>query len=218
MRARHYAFTPEGAATDSIATTQTLADAGSLSLDGTYGANGFGYSVTYSKSQLAPAWELTLTAPGDESGVNFTITYLDANGVEQSATVAGPNATTSNAGVYAQKVLSVTADGATTDISVGHVVVGFGPWKSLPFRKGYPGATVSVGVGVANYGLQITYANINDNDTFGGTFDAFDHPTLSNKVASGYAVMEDRVVGFRLKVNSWTSGEIRMDLAVPMVG
>lgn len=219
MRARHYAFTPEAASPTSIATVQSTAGAGSLVLDGTYGANGFGYSTRESKTSLRPAWQLTITAVADESANTYVITYLDANGVQQSITTLGPNATTTVLNAYAMQVLSVTVNAAATDISIGHVVVGYGPWKALPFRRGYVNSTVSVGLGgTANYSLEITYANIVDNDTFGATFDFFDHPTLVNKAVSGYAQMLERVVGFRLKVNSWTSGEIRMDLAVPMVG
>lgn len=219
MRARHYAFTPEAAASNSIALVQSLASAGSLSLSGTYGPNGFGYHVAYSASNLRPALNLTITALTDLSAVNFTFTYIDAQLNQQQITVAGPNATTANVGVNAVQVVSVTASAAAPNVSVGHTVSGYGPWKSFPARRGFQGSTISVGIsGTANLSLDITYANICDNETFTGLFDFFPHPSAVNKAASFYGDMAPRVIGYRLKINSWTSGEIRVDHAVAMVG
>lgn len=210
MRPRHYSYTREAATNTSIAALQTLGGAGSLTLDGTYGANGF-------TSELA--WKLTLTSANNLSARTFTINYIDAQGNAQVATSAGPNATTLATSIYVNKVTSISVDGAVTAVSVGHAQVGFGPWKGLPMRLNTGNSSASIGIdGTANVGLQVTYANIADNTVFTGTFDAFDHAALQALTASDFASLETRVTGCRFKINSWTSGALRLDLAVAAEG
>lgn len=210
MRPRHYSYTPEAAATNSISLSQAVVGAAALTQTGTYGANGF-------PSELA--WNITITSSADISGVNLTIVYLDAQLNQQSVVVAGPNATTKDAGIYATKIISVTTDASASNILIGHTNVGFAHWKVIPSRGVSSTTGASIGIdGTANITLQTTFANIADNAIFAGTFDVFSHSYLAALTASAFDTVDTREIGVRLKFNSWSSGNVRLDLSVSAKG
>ena len=210
MRPRHYSYTPEAAATNSISLSQAVVGAAALTQTGTYGANGF-------PSELA--WNITITSSADISGVNLTIVYLDAQLNQQSVVVAGPNATTKDAGIYATKIISVTTSASASNILIGHTNVGFAPWKVIPSRGVSSTTGASIGIdGTANITLQTTFANIADNAIFAGTFDVFSHSYLAALTASAFDTVDTREIGVRLKFNSWSSGAVRLDLSVSAKG
>lgn len=210
MRPRHYSYTPEAAATNSISLSQAVVGAAALTQTGTYGANGF-------PSELA--WNITITSSANISGVNLTIVYLDAQLNQQSIVVAGPNTTTKDAGIYASKIISVTTSASASNISIGHTNVGYAPWKVIPSRG--VSSTTGAGIGIdgtANITLQTTFANIADNAIFAGTFDVFSHSYLAALTASAFDTIDTREIGVRLKFNSWSSGNVRLDLSVSAKG
>lgn len=210
MRPRHYSYTPEAAATNSISLSQAVVGAAALTQTGTYGANGF-------PSELA--WNITITSSANISGVNLTIVYLDAQLNQQSIVVAGPNATTKDAGIYATKIISVTTSASASNILIGHTNAGFAPWKLIPSRGVSSTTGASIGIdGTANITLQTTFANIADNAIFAGTFDVFSHSYLAALTASAFDTIDTREIGVRLKFNSWSSGNVRLDLSVSAKG
>ena len=210
MRPRHYSYTPEAAATNSISLSQAVVGAAALTQTGTYGANGF-------PSELA--WNITITSSADISGVDITFVYLDAQLNQQTVTVAGPNATTKDAGIYATKIISVTTSAGASNILIGHTNVGFAPWKVIPSRGVSSTTGASIGIdGTANITLQTTFANIADNAIFAGTFDVFSHSYLAALTASAFDTIDTREIGVRLKFNSWSSGNVRLDLSVSAKG
>ena len=210
MRPRHYSYTPEAAATNSISLSQAVVGAAALTQTGTYGANGF-------PSELA--WNITITSSANISAVNLTIVYLDAQLNQQTVTVAGPNTTTKDAGIYATKIISVTTSASASNILIGHTNVGFAPWKVIPSRGVSSTTGASIGIdGTANITLQTTFANIADNAIFAGTFDVFSHSYLAALTASAFDTVDTREIGVRLKFNSWSSGNVRLDLSVSAKG
>ena len=210
MRPRHYSYTPEAAATNSISLSQAVVGAAALTQTGTYGANGF-------PSELA--WNITITSSANISAVNLTIVYLDAQLNQQTVTVAGPNTTTKDAGIYASKIISVTTSASASNISIGHTNVGYAPWKVIPSRGVSSTTGASIGIdGTANITLQTTFANIADNAIFAGTFDVFSHSYLAALTASAFDTIDTREIGVRLKFNSWSSGNVRLDLSVSAKG
>ena len=210
MRPRHYSYTPEAAATNSISLSQAVVGAAALTQTGTYGANGF-------PSELA--WNITITSSADISGVDITFVYLDAQLNQQTVTVAGPNTTTKDAGIYATKIISVTTSASASNILIGHTNVGFAPWKVIPSRGVSSTTGASIGIdGTANITLQTTFANIADNAIFAGTFDVFSHSFLAALTASAFDTVDTREIGVRLKFNSWSSGNVRLDLSVSAKG
>ena len=210
MRPRHYSYTPEAAATNSISLSQAVVGAADLTQTGTYGANGF-------TSELA--WNITITSSANISGVDITFVYLDAQQNQQTLTVAGPNTTTKDAGIYASKIISVTTSASASNISIGHTNVGYAPWKVIPSRGVSSTTGASIGIdGTANITLQPTFANIADNAIFAGTFDVFSHSYLAALTASAFDTIDTREIGVRLKFNSWSSGNVRLDLSVSAKG
>lgn len=210
MRPRHYSYTPEAAATNSISLSQAVVGAAALTQTGTYGVNGF-------TSELA--WNITITSSANISAVNLTIVYIDAQLNQQSVVVAGPNATTKDAGIYATKIISVTTSASASNISIGHTNVGYAPWKVIPSRGVSSTTGASIGIdGTANITLQTTFANIADNAIFAGTFDVFSHSYLAALTASAFDTIDTREIGVRLKFNSWSSGNVRLDLSVSAKG
>ena len=210
MRPRHYSYTPESAATNSISLSQAVVGAAALTQTGTYGANGF-------TSELA--WNITITSSANISGVDITFVYLDAQQNQQTLTVAGPNTTTKDAGIYASKIISVTTSASASNISIGHTNVGYAPWKVIPSRGVSSTTGASIGIdGTANITLQTTFANIADNAIFAGTFDVFSHSYLAALTASAFDTVDTREIGVRLKFNSWSSGNVRLDLSVSAKG
>ncbi len=210
MRPRHYSYTPEAAATNSISLSQAVVGAAALTQTGTYGANGF-------TSELA--WNITITSSANISGVDITFVYLDAQQNQQTLTVAGPNTTTKDAGIYASKIISVTTSASASNISIGHTNVGYAPWKVIPSRGVSSTTGASIGIdGTANITLQTTFANIADNAIFAGTFDVFSHSYLAALTASAFDTIDTREIGVRLKFNSWSSGNVRLDLSVSAKG
>ena len=134
-------------------------------------------------------------------------------------TVAGPNATTKDAGIYATKIISVTTSAGASNILIGHTNVGFAPWKVIPSRGVSSTTGASIGIdGTANITLQTTFANIADNAIFAGTFDVFSHSYLAALTASAFDTVDTREIGVRLKFNSWSSGNVRLDLSVSAKG
>jgi len=210
MRPRHYSYTPEAAATNSISLSQAVVGAAALTQTGTYGVNGFTSGI---------AWNITITSSADISAVNVTIVYLDAQLNQQTVTVAGPNTTTKDAGIYATKIISVTTSASASNILIGHTNVGFAPWKVIPSRGVSSTTGASIGIdGTANITLQTTFANIADNAIFAGTFDVFSHSYLAALTASAFDTVDTREIGVRLKFNSWSSGNVRLDLSVSAKG
>lgn len=210
MRPRHYSYSPETAATNSISLSQAVVGAAALTQTGTYGVNGF-------TSKLA--WNITITSTANISAVNVTIVYIDAQLNQQSVTVSCPNTTTKDAGIYATKIISVTTSGSASNISIGHTNVGFAPWQGIPSRGVSHTTGASIGIdGTANVTLQTTFANIADNAIFAGTFDVFSHSYLVGLTASAFDTIDTREIGVRLKINSWSSGNIRLDLSVSAKG
>ena len=86
-------------------------------------------------------------------------------------------------------------------------------------REGITFQGASIGIdGTANITLQTTFANIADNAIFAGTFDVFSHSYLSALTASAFDTVDTREIGVKLKVNSWSSGNVRLDLSVSAKG
>ena len=187
-----------------------MVGAAALTQTGTYGVNGFpsellGISLLRQVPTLARC--------------NLTIVYLDAQLNQQTVVVAGPNATTKDAGIYATKIISVTTSASASNILIGHTNVGFAPWKVIPSRGVSSTTGASIGIdGTANITLQTTFANIADNAIFAGTFDVFSHSYLAALTASAFDTVDTREIGVRLKFNSWSSGNVRLDLSVSAKG
>ena len=91
--------------------------------------------------------------------------------------------------------------------------------EGIPSRGVSSTTGASIGIdGTANITLQTTFANIADNAIFAGTFDVFSHSYLAALTASAFDTVDTREIGVRLKFNSWSSGNVRLDLSVSAKG
>lgn len=97
---------------DGIAQSQSAAGAEDLTLNGAL--------VSAGTATMGAAQIITITSAADDSGVVFTITGTDADGVAQTEEVTGANASTATSAKYFKTVTQVATDGATT----GNVTVG----------------------------------------------------------------------------------------------
>lgn len=114
-----------GAATaDAIAQDQTLAAAGSLTLDGSLVQNTTPLSPYENAAPvpvafISPPSFVTIVSTNDLSLVNFTVTGTDSNGRAITEVVVGPNnATVTTTNTFAT-VSSVSADAAAAGVSAG---------------------------------------------------------------------------------------------------
>jgi len=98
---------------DLIAQSQSTAGATALILN--VGDNS---AFTFVPSP-ATAFLVAFTSTADESGVNFTIVGTDNAGAPQTKVVVGPNANTVFSADTFNSIISITPDGAVTNISVG---------------------------------------------------------------------------------------------------
>jgi hypothetical protein len=99
-----YSVVPVTANNALIASNQTLAGAGNLTL-------------TSNQPDIARA--ISLTSAGNLSTSNFTVTGTDFYGFAQTQTLAGPNANTVNTTKAFKTVTQIAASAAVTGISAG---------------------------------------------------------------------------------------------------
>jgi len=133
--------------TQAIALTQTLAGAGSLTLNGTLAQGG---TVDFHGF----ARVVSLTSANNLSAVNFTVTG-SVNGASVSETLAGPNNTTVETANIFDEVTSVTSSNAANGISIGTGTTGHTGWILTNTYAPFP----SVGIQVITTGV-ITWSFI----------------------------------------------------------
>jgi hypothetical protein len=99
---------------DSIATAQTLAAAGDVTLDGSLCVGGI--------ADLTPNATLEITSTGDDSGITFTVTGKDEYGNAQSEVIQGEANTAYYSAYFYSEVSRIEASGATDgDITIGNL-------------------------------------------------------------------------------------------------
>src|SRR6185312_4863256 len=94
-------------AVDNIALVQSTGAAGPLILNGP--------NVDFSPN----ARFITLTSANNNAAVNFTVTGNNLYGVQVSEVIAGPNANTVSGAVEFTTVISVVANAAVNQVSIG---------------------------------------------------------------------------------------------------
>lgn len=198
---RPYQFTTPsftGADADYIATAQTLASAGDVTLDGT--------------TTLVPPCFITITSVGDDTGVNFTITGTSPSGYSQSEVLAGANAGAATSTLTYSTITSIAADDATAgDIEVGIAQSGYSAWLPLDIYTPNQVTSISATVsGTVNYSVEYT-----NEDPFDNSFvhQAVNHPVAGLVTASTNqtAFTTTLMRAVRYKINSG-SGTVRFTI------
>lgn len=118
MKNKRYSLTTSSD-DDGIFTDQTISGAGSLTLDGALVQNLEGTDFVLPVTGDGGA-QILITSAGNDSGINFTITGENENGLPITDTVVGPNAATETSSQYFSKITDIETDGA----SAGNVKIG----------------------------------------------------------------------------------------------
>lgn len=193
---------------DGLAQAQSLAGAGSLTLNGVLVSGGVG--------ELDTARRVLITSVGNDSALTWTVTGTDRNGNSQTEDVAGA----SGAGVYTDldflTVTDISADGATAgNVTAGTNGVGSTQW----FVKEWMDAG-TVGVllyfdGTANASVELTWDDPNvslDRSPYQASPEpqsdsppkAVAHPLFDGVAATTMGVIDIPHFAYRLTINSGT--------------
>lgn len=181
---RFAVFTFPLANTTDVAALQTLAGAGSLSLNGnlsyTLPIPGSAALATvsnnYENSTPSPyigstvsavkfpgvSRTVSLTSTNNLGGVNFTITGT-SNGVVVAETRVGPNNNTVYTAAYFDTITSITTNGAAAAVSAGSGTTGITNWFQLdPYLDVF---NLSIQVAVSSANLTYSFTTTNDDVT-----------------------------------------------------
>lgn len=197
---------PAAADDDNIATTQTPAGAGNLTLDGV----GVTAGVATISSANCSQRRVLITTVSNESAKTITIYGTRPNGTPISETMTGPNATTGSSLLDYATVTRIAVSAALT----GAIIAGTGPISSTPwfvpnrhiapFAIGF-GCTVG---GTINFDVEHTFSNpdpdlLNPDNTL--IPNVFDHSTVAAKTASIDNNYAFPCAAFRLTINTYTT-------------
>jgi hypothetical protein len=183
------------AVANSLALAQTLAGAGSLTLNGALASGGV--------ATIAVPSRVTLASTANLSAINFTITGTDYRGLSVSEVLAGPNNNmVTSVGTYAT-ITDVAASAAVgTNVTMGNAQSGSSSVCVMDQYLNPFNATLGLEIsGTANVTVQYT-----DDDVFVATsLDALvwnDHTDLTTKTANTVGTLISAVRGVRMVVNS----------------
>lgn len=186
----------DGADTDYLATSQSRATAGDLTLTDTL--------------VLAPATFPTITSDANDSTRTYTITGQNNSSQDISVALAGPNSGTSTATLAFASIdsISVAGGGTVGNVSAGISQGGSTDWIPLDIYPPNQVTTISVTVtGTVNY--SVVYTN---EDPFQSSFNPTEvaHPVaaLTGAVANQTGSTTTLMRAIKIKMNSG-SGSVR---------
>jgi hypothetical protein len=156
------------------------------------------------------AHQTTFYSSADLRGITFTVIGTDANGVVQTETIVGPNATTANLAKYYKTLTSVTA---SATLGASEMEIG---WTGLCYTPTIPVATYPhdgpvVSISPANITLTVQ-------QTVSPIFNtAYSSVIWQTLIASGTAAAIAQaligVTGIRNTITVSSSGTLSMDIA-----
>lgn len=162
---RPIVLTFDASSDTAICSAQTTTGAGSLVINGSLkDLPATMVNVTRAKMTGGFQRPVMLTATGDDSGINFTITGKNYKNEAITETIAGPNAgTVSTTGVF-MEVDSITVDAAVTSAcKVGTGTTGESTLVQLDYHKNPFSVSVAgdlTSTGAINYTVKHTYDDI----------------------------------------------------------
>jgi hypothetical protein len=165
------------------------------------------------------ARSIALISADDLSGVNFTISGLDAALNPISETIAGPNNGTVETVAAFYKVQSVVADNAYTNLEVSTGSTGHSIWIGLRTDKYRTAFTTVLDDDDIEYTVQISPVPnfINGVRTPLKNFTVF-NTSVVDKVVSGFVNLDMAANCVRFVVNSSDGGSLKFELAQSQTG
>lgn len=194
--------TPTAVDADGVCASQSPA-AGAILINGALASGGV---ATFAAAQL-----VRLTSGGNDSGITFTFTGTDADGLSQSETVAGTNGSNTDTTKFFKTITEITASAAVAGtIVVGNLITSVSPTfrpncSVNPYNLGILAELVS---GTATYTLQQTYEDVDSK--YPTTW--IDNATVANKSASFEHNVTAPVAGYRLKLTASSSGVVKLNV------
>lgn len=204
MQTYELSCVPSAASAVSVCASQSPG-AGAITLTGSLVAAGV--------ATLGAAQNITLVSGGNDSGITFTITGTDADGVAQTEAVVGANAGTATGVSFFKTVTGITHTGSVaTTLTAGNAITSVSP--TFFFYKQRQPSACTVGVtlvsGTATYAFE----------------DCFTDPphtryqtnaTITAKSASfAYAYGDLRPMATRIKVTASTAGNLKANFVSVM--
>ncbi len=194
---------------DGICETQTPTEAGYLDLDGILVSDDG--TVT-----LAVAQKLSIASAGNDTGVTFTVTGRDESRlVEITEVITGANTATATSTTYWKSISSIYVSGATADaVTVGVLKANGGVSSMIVCDNRVNGGNFNIGMGVNITGT----LNATVQQCFDNIFDQTITPTWTNTLGLTAITATDKgniayaVRAVRLKLNTWTSGSVTLNL------
>ena len=198
--------------TAAVCATQSTTGAGPLLINGTL-------------SDKRPQWigtarfdyfmrPVTITAAGNMSAVTFTINGQDANLNTVTETIAGPNAgTVTSVNIY-NRINSIVASAAVTNVSVGDGSTGTSRTIPMDVRvANFKASLAAMVTGTINYTIQYTFDNILD-PTYANSAVYFntDLATLVAATTNQFGYIISPVAGIRILINSSAAGSANFDI------
>ena len=193
---------------DGIATSQSLAGAGSLTLDGALTSGG--------SATLDYARQVSITSAGNDSGITFTVTGTDYNDKALAETITGGNVAAVETTGYFKTVTDIAASGATAaNVTAG--TVDEASSHIVPLNSGYSDVAATLAVdltGTINFTLQQTFDDLWAEVLSSQSAQWFD--IAASQTADLVSAAGIGATGVRLIVNSYTSGaELQFYVAQP---
>ena len=135
MGLRNYTTTALSNDTDGIVEAETLSGAGSFTLGGTLVSSGVGYAPGNSAGVYTQGQLVTITSVGNDSGIDWTVTGINADGQTITETGDAANAGAATTTLYFAAITDVSMDGATAnDVTVGFTASDGAQFKTIPLN------------------------------------------------------------------------------------
>lgn len=192
-----------------IAEDQTTGGAANLNLNGALcdlGTAGVFDIADTSYSNGIAGVRIAGESAGNIATVVFTVTGTDQNGIAQTETITGINASTVEGTVYWKTISSIAADAAVgSNVEFGTIDEVITKTVPLDWRNGNTGATVSVTglTGTCQFDIDETFDDISPASSLQA---ATYFTNQANQTANLAAVLTVHATGVRLKFDSYTSG------------
>ena len=198
---------PADVDTNGIAEDQTTAGAGNLTLNGALADLGTAgqFDIGDSYSSGIGGVQIGIESTGNLSGVTFTVTGKDQDGISTTEAITGPNNTTVESSTYWSQITQIAVDGAVgTNVEVGPVdeII----TRTLPINwRATEACTAAVTQlsGTCQFDIDETFDDVNV------TVPAITTAWItkaSNQSANVAQVLTIHATAVRLKFDSYTNG------------
>lgn len=201
------------AVANGYAASQSLAAAGTLTMNGSLVTGGVG--VVPSQRRVI------VTSAGNDAGINWTVIGTDDNGNPIKDVFAGVNTPgVAQSNLDFKTVTSIASSGATAStVTAGTDTVGSSPWQLFSDTINTPNLSVNLQIsGTVNCDVDYTYDSILADPTTPKSAIALGpaspnpqvilHPSLQAVTANKDGVIDWTITGWRLNINSGTGSVI----------